>query len=92
MPVLFRVLIAASLFASSVAYAADPPFYSHKTKGAIRGADPVAYFSLEPGASAVQGVDQFTHEWMDATWRFATAENRGFSQLYEDGTAVHWID
>jgi YHS domain-containing protein len=40
---------------------------------AIEGADPVAYF--EEG-KPVAGSSDFEHEWMGATWRFASAENR----------------
>lgn len=40
---------------------------------AIEGYDPVAYF--EEGRP-VEGKKSFTHEWNDATWRFASAENR----------------
>ena len=58
-----------------VATAADPPIFSNKN-GAIRGADPVAYYSLTPGSKAVMGSDEFTHEWMGATWKFANTENR----------------
>ncbi|TQV74188.1 YHS domain-containing protein [Exilibacterium tricleocarpae] len=61
---------------AAVALAADPPFYSHKSKGAIKGADVVAYFDLEPGARAVMGKDEFVYEWKGATWKFASAENR----------------
>ena len=40
---------------------------------AIRGYDPVAYFTQgEP----VEGDGDFTHEWMDAKWYFASAKNR----------------
>jgi YHS domain-containing protein len=40
---------------------------------AIEGTDPVAYFDEgEP----VAGSSDFEHEWMGATWRFASAENR----------------
>jgi YHS domain-containing protein len=41
--------------------------------GAIRGYDPVAYFTQN---APVKGSDQFTHQWKGATWRFASAENR----------------
>ncbi|MEM1369048.1 MAG: YHS domain-containing (seleno)protein [Cyanobacteria bacterium P01_H01_bin.15] len=44
-------------------------------KGAIRGADPVAYFSLKPGAAPVLGSDEYTYEWSDATWKFASQAN-----------------
>lgn len=64
------------LFGAMTVLAADPPIYSDKKKGAIRGADAVAYFSLEAGAKAVIGSDEFTHQWMGATWKFANARNR----------------
>ncbi|MEO1592416.1 MAG: YHS domain-containing (seleno)protein [Cyanobacteria bacterium J06632_22] len=40
---------------------------------AIRGADPVAYFT---DGDYVPGTAEFTHEWEGATWQFASAENR----------------
>lgn len=40
---------------------------------AIRGYDPVAYFT---DAKPVKGSEQFTYPWRGATWRFASAENR----------------
>ena len=40
---------------------------------AIRGADPVAYFTA---GEYTPGSDEFTHEWEGATWQFASAENR----------------
>lgn len=40
---------------------------------AIKGADPVAYFTE---SAYVPGSDQFTHEWNGATWHFANAENQ----------------
>lgn len=40
---------------------------------AVRGADPVAYFT--EGAT-VFGSSEFTHIWGNATWQFASAENR----------------
>lgn len=40
---------------------------------AIRGADPVAYFTA---SEYTPGSDEFTHEWEGATWQFASAENR----------------
>jgi YHS domain-containing protein len=40
---------------------------------AIEGTDPVAYFEQgEP----VPGSSAFEHEWLGATWRFASAEHR----------------
>ena len=69
-------LLPALLLAAAGAFAADRAIYQHKSKGAIKGADPVAYFFLEPGAKAVLGSDEFTYEWMGATWKFSSAENR----------------
>ena len=40
---------------------------------AIRGADPVAYFTQ---GEAVIGSSEFEHEWNGTTWRFASAEHR----------------
>jgi YHS domain-containing protein len=40
---------------------------------AIRGADPVAYFTQ---SQYVPGSAQFTYEWMGATWQFSSAEHR----------------
>ncbi|WP_239112631.1 YHS domain-containing (seleno)protein [Halomicronema sp. CCY15110] len=40
---------------------------------AIRGADPVAYFTE---GEAVAGVAEYEYEWNGATWRFSSAENK----------------
>ena len=40
---------------------------------AIKGTDTVAYFNE---GRAVRGSDRFTYQWMGATWKFASAENR----------------
>ena len=40
---------------------------------AIRGYDPVAYFTE---GRPVKGSGEFTHRWKGATWRFASAANR----------------
>lgn len=40
---------------------------------AIRGADPVAYFTV---GEYTPGSDEFTYEWEGALWQFASAENR----------------
>ncbi|TQV85142.1 YHS domain-containing protein [Exilibacterium tricleocarpae] len=70
------ITLIGALLMSGAAMAADPEVYSHKKHGAIKGTDPVAYFSLQPGQDAVSGSDQFTYEWNGATWKFASAENR----------------
>jgi YHS domain-containing protein len=40
---------------------------------AIKGYDPVAYFT---DGKPVKGSKDFTTEWQKATWRFASAKNR----------------
>jgi len=40
---------------------------------AIESTDPVAYFTE---GRPVEGSSAYEHEWMGATWRFASAENR----------------
>jgi YHS domain-containing protein len=40
---------------------------------AIRGYDPVAYFTEQ---KPVRGSEQFRYSWMGATWLFASAANR----------------
>ncbi len=46
---------------------------SRWTGVAIDGADAVAYFTQ---ARAVEGSRKYTHQWMGAKWRFASAANR----------------
>ena len=40
---------------------------------ALKGFDAVAYFTE---SRPVEGSAQFTHRWMDGTWRFSSAANR----------------
>ena len=49
------------------------PVFSTIFGGAIRGYDPVAYFTE---GRPVEGKRAHRHEWMGATWSFASAENR----------------
>ncbi len=59
------------LLSSRSAWALDPIFTSRGK--AIRGYDPVAYFTEgEP----TEGLLRFTQRWTDALWYFASAENR----------------
>ncbi len=64
------LLIVFSLGGAALAQKA--PIYSDAS-GAIRGYDPVAYFTQ---GRPVQGSKDFTHRWKGAEWRFASAENR----------------
>ncbi|VEP15612.1 exported hypothetical protein [Hyella patelloides LEGE 07179] len=53
--------------------ASAPPVYIESSSGlAIRGTDPVAYFTE---GKAVAGNSQYEHEWNGATWRFSSEEN-----------------
>ncbi len=69
------LLLAATLGAAdriaAPAQAADPVYARFGV--AIRGTDPVAYFT-EGGP--VAGNKEFAHEWNGAEWRFSSAENR----------------
>ena len=40
---------------------------------AIKGYDPVAYFTM---GEAVKGSEEFSHEWLEAKWIFANAEHQ----------------
>lgn len=67
--------IASVIFAlvfAGAALAQKAPVFSDRS-GAIRGYDPVAYFTQ---GRPVKGSPQFTHRWNGAEWRFASAENR----------------
>jgi YHS domain-containing protein len=49
------------------------PVYKNGSGLAIRGYDPVAYFDQ---SRPVKGSPQFSHQWMGATWLFASAQHR----------------
>ena len=57
---------------ASLAHAGKPPVFA-TGDGAIRGHDPVAYFTA---GKPTKGSDQHTFEWNGATFKFASAENR----------------
>ena len=61
---------------SATSFAKELNVYSHQSKGAIQGADPVAYFSLTPGAKAILGDKGISAQWNGATWYFVSTENR----------------
>jgi len=62
--------------AADVVTAYDPPhtevYAENGSDLAIRGADPVAYFTE---GAAVPGVPDYEYEWNGATWRFSSADN-----------------
>lgn len=65
----FAVIAATSLAAS--------PVNTNWRGLAIKGYDPVAYFT---DSKPVEGKSDFTFEWQDAKWRFASAEHRDMFQ------------
>ncbi|MEM6613985.1 MAG: YHS domain-containing (seleno)protein, partial [Cyanobacteria bacterium P01_C01_bin.72] len=61
-----------------------PAVYTESSSGlAIRGTDPVAYFTE---GKAVAGDSKYETEWQDATWRFASAENQ---KLFESNPEAY---
>ncbi len=53
------------------ALAGEPPTFA-TAEGAIRGYDPVAYFTL---GKPTEGEARYSAEWQGATYRFASADN-----------------
>lgn len=68
------VIVSAAAAAAPAATAADKdPVFTSRGNLAIRGYDPVAYFT---DGKAVKGAKDFTFAWQGANWRFASAESR----------------
>ena len=61
----------ALLLVIPIAIAGKAPVFSNDD-GAIRGYDPVAYFSA---GAPIRGSNQFTTNWQGATYYFASADN-----------------
>ncbi len=75
-----RLLALAALFVSSLtvmvasaAQAGSPVNTGYFGNVAIKGYDPVAYFTE---GRPVKGSEQFAYDWLGATWQFASAEHR----------------
>ncbi len=66
------LLIGAAMLISLPALAAKEPVFS-TGDGAIRGYDPVAYFSE---GRPVKGRSDISHSWNGATWHFSSEQNR----------------
>jgi len=65
-----------------LAFAAEVPVFATED-GAIRGYDPVAYFTVgEP----TKGSDKFTANWQGATFKFASATNL---ELFQSDPAAY---
>lgn len=58
---------------ASKANSAPQVYIESDSNLAIRGTDPVAYFTE---GKAVEGSSEFEYEWQGATWRFSSEENR----------------
>lgn len=71
----FSLAAAAAVAAMAMPAAPEPVFVESAglSSIAIRGADPVAYFTE---GRAVTGSAEFAADWRGATWRFASAANR----------------
>ena len=71
--VALAALAAAASFAPPV-LAKEPAIHTGFFSSlAVGGYDPVAYFTQ---GKPVEGSKEFSTRWMDADWRFASAENR----------------
>jgi len=69
-----RTALTLLLLAAAAPLAAVSPVNKSFFGGvAIEGYDPVAYFT---DGKPVEGKKQYTHDWMGATWRFASAGHR----------------
>lgn len=61
------------LFMAQVVWALDPVYTSWYSNLAIKGYDPVAYFTDN---KPVKGDAEFEFDWQGATWRFSSDDNR----------------
>ena len=68
----FAFLLVTALLPAFAGSAADP-VNKNSSGVAIKGYDPVAYFT---DGKAVKGSPQFTHQWQGAVWQFASAAHR----------------
>jgi hypothetical protein len=66
--------VAVVLFCAGAAFAGKVEPVNKDGKGvALKGYDAVAYFEQN---QPVKGSDQFSYQWMGATWLFSKAQNR----------------
>ncbi len=68
----FLATIMLSAIMTASAFAIDPVYTSTFGNQAIKGYDTVAYFTE---GKPVKGKKEFSYEYLDAEWRFASAEN-----------------
>ncbi|MCV6604747.1 MAG: YHS domain-containing protein [Porticoccaceae bacterium] len=69
---LIRFLFLTLLLTAPFSHAVDAINTGFWGNTAIKGYDPVAYFTEN---KAVKGSKKFQYEWMDASWRFSSREN-----------------
>ena len=70
----FALLVLIAALTSDIARAAEERINTGYFENvAIRGYDPVAYFTM---GEAVQGSSEFAYEWLGAQWHFANEEHR----------------
>jgi hypothetical protein len=70
---LLSALVLPLVLATALLAQTAPAIYTTKSKLALSGYDAVSYFK---DGKPVAGKPEFSYKWMDATWRFSSAENR----------------
>ena len=68
----FNALIACALVAGALLGSRPAPA-AESVRLAIKGYDPVAYFTLQ---RATPGVAEFAYDWDEHRWQFSTAQHR----------------
>ncbi|MGI9286646.1 MAG: YHS domain-containing (seleno)protein [Pseudomonadales bacterium] len=66
------LVLAGVILATAFANAVEPVNATFFGKIAIKGYDPVAYFTMD---AAVKGNKKYAHEWRGASWHFSKQEN-----------------
>ena len=68
-----RIVVRLLLFLAAAASVGSSPSIAEKLPLAIRGYDPVAYFTV---GKPVRGLPEFEYEWDEHRYRFARSEHR----------------
>lgn len=82
-----RWMLLGLMLLGSLVARAEKPVNTTWTGVAIKGYDPVAYFTDK---KPVKGDDDFEFEWKGATWRFANAEHRDMFQKAPESYAPQY--
>ena len=69
---LVAVIVLPLVLATALLGQKAPPVYTTKGDLALSGYDAVSYFK---DGKPAKGKAEFSYQWMDATWRFSSAEN-----------------